>query len=102
MEKIAANLEDLTQEKVLISSGQQLLANMTGDIHRQLSQWPIIAHTHTHTHTEVASDMLGSQEENMKESQREILEDTSAVRENIHGVWDRIGERERECVCVCV
>ena len=44
-EKNAANLKDPMQEKVLISSGQQLLANMTGDIHRQLSQWPIIAHT---------------------------------------------------------
>ena len=36
--------------------------------------------------------MLGSQERNLKESQREILEDISTVRENIHGVWGRIGE----------
>ena len=35
-EKIAANLEHLAREKVLISSGQQLLANMTSDIRRQL------------------------------------------------------------------
>ena len=49
--------------------------------------------THTLTHTEVASDMLGSQEQNMRESQKEILEDISTVRENIHGVWARIGER---------
>ena len=42
--------------------------------------------------TEVASEMLGSQEQNLKDSQKEILEDISAVRENIHGVWGRIGE----------
>ena len=35
-ERIAQNLEQLTQEKVLIHSGQQLLANMTEDIKRQL------------------------------------------------------------------
>ena len=32
----------------------------------------------------------------MKQSQREILEDISSVRENIQGVWGRIGERESE------
>lgn len=37
-EKIAANLEHLAQEKVLITSGQQLLANMTSDIAKQLSE----------------------------------------------------------------
>lgn len=42
--------------------------------------------------TEVASEMLGSQEQNLKDSQKEILEDISAVRENIQGVWGRIGE----------
>ena len=35
-EKIAANLEHLAQEKVLISTGQQLLANMTSDIREKL------------------------------------------------------------------
>ena len=38
-EKIATNLEHLAREKVLISSGQQLLANMTSDIQRQLGEW---------------------------------------------------------------
>ena len=41
-EKIAANLEHLAREKVLISSGQQLLANMTGDIKAQLGQPPTL------------------------------------------------------------
>ena len=39
-EKIAANLEHLAQEKVLIHSGQQLLANMTTDVRKQLGQSP--------------------------------------------------------------
>jgi hypothetical protein len=76
-QKIAANLEHLAREKVLISSGQQLLGNMTSDIRQQL---------------EVASGMLGSQEQSLKRNQREILEDISTVRENIQGVWGRIGE----------
>ena len=38
-EKIATNLEHLAREKVLISSGQQLLANMTSDIQRQLGEY---------------------------------------------------------------
>ena len=42
-EKIAANLEHLAREKVLISSGQQLLANMTSDIRKQLGQWLVPA-----------------------------------------------------------
>lgn len=37
-EKIAANLEYLAREKVLISSGQQLIANMTTDIQKQLGE----------------------------------------------------------------
>ena len=37
-EKIATNLEHLAREKILISSGQQLLANMTSDIKAQLGQ----------------------------------------------------------------
>ena len=37
-EKIATNLEHLAQEKVLISTGQQLLANMTSDIREKLGQ----------------------------------------------------------------
>ena len=42
--------------------------------------------------SEVASEMLGSQEQHLKESQKEILDDISTVRENIHGVWGRIGK----------
>lgn len=38
-DKIAANLEHLAQEKVLITTGQQLLANMTTDIAKQLSEY---------------------------------------------------------------
>ena len=41
-EKIAANLEHLAREKVLISSGQQMIANMTSDIHKQLGEWPSV------------------------------------------------------------
>lgn len=41
---------------------------------------------------EVASGMLGSQEEHMKKSQKEILEDITSVRHNIQMVWGRIGE----------
>ena len=37
-EKIASNLEHLAREKVLISSGQQLIANMTSDIRQQLGE----------------------------------------------------------------
>ena len=37
-EKISHNLEQLAHEKVLINSGQQLLANMTEDIKRQLGK----------------------------------------------------------------
>ena len=39
-EKIATNLEHLAQEKVLIHSGQQLLANMTTDVRKQLGESP--------------------------------------------------------------
>ena len=39
-EKIAQNLEQLTQEKVLIHSGQQL-ANMTEDIKKQLGGFEV-------------------------------------------------------------
>ena len=41
---------------------------------------------------EVASGMLGSQEQHMRQSQREILDDITEVRENIQLVWGRIGE----------
>ena len=47
---------------------------------------------------EVASDMLESQEGNMKEGQREIMEDITTVRENIQQVWTRIGESAPPCV----
>ena len=49
---------------------------------------------------DVASGMLGSQEQNMKDSQKEIMDDISTVRENIEGVWGRIGElgKQREKV----
>ena len=40
---------------------------------------------------EVASGMLGSQEEHMKRSQKEILDDITTVRHNIQTVWGRIG-----------
>ena len=36
--------------------------------------------------------MLGSQEQHMRQSQREILDDITEVRENIQLVWGRIGE----------
>ena len=44
---------------------------------------------------EVASGMLGSQEQHMKQSQREILDDITTVRHNIQLVWGRIGEAGR-------
>ncbi|CAI8024144.1 Protein brambleberry [Geodia barretti] len=84
-EKIASNLEHLAREKVLISSGQQLIANMTSDIRQQL---------------EVASEMLGSQEQNLKASQKEIMDDISTVRENIQGVWGRIDNRTSQLLGV--
>ena len=41
--------------------------------------------------TGIASGMLGSQEEHMKRSQKEILDDITTVRHNIQTVWGRIG-----------
>ena len=38
--------------------------------------------------------MLGSQEQNLKASQKEIMDDISTVRENIQGVWGRIGKSQ--------
>ena len=49
--------------------------------------------------------MLGSQEQHMKQSQREILDDITTVRENIQLVWGRIGEvmpAAVGCGCECV
>lgn len=107
-ERIAQNLEQLTQEKVLIHSGQQLLANMTEDIKRQLggSEVAWLSSTPTDPHclpspAEVASDMLGSQEQNLKQSQREILDDITTVRHNIQQVWGRIGEFCTLCSTCC-
>ena len=42
-EKIATNLEHLAREKVLISSGQELIANMTSDIRKQLGECLLIS-----------------------------------------------------------
>lgn len=40
-EKLAHNLEQLTREKQLISSGQEQLSNMTVTIHQRLGKRPI-------------------------------------------------------------
>ncbi len=39
--RIAENLEQLTEEKAIIHSGQEQLANMTVDIRRQLGECPV-------------------------------------------------------------
>ena len=45
--------------------------------------------------------MLGSQEQNLKQSQREILDDITTVRHNIQQVWGRIGKFHTLCSMSC-
>ena len=93
--EMVANPEHLAHEKVLSSTEQQLLAQMTSDLQEKLGQCCVHHRRHllcVYMCVEVASSMLDSLEQYMKQSLRELLDNSTTVRENIQLVRGHTGE----------